>query len=410
MYKLPADIDLEKLAPYFERDYFAWGGKGQPIGYAGLYTDFPDNLRLVKMILDRKPKSVLDLGCARGFIVKRLNDIGIPSWGIDISRYCWKTRVTENIVTGSITDMHMFEDKQFDLGVSIETFEHIPEKYVDQALKEVARVCNRAFISLSYEESVLPNDIDITHVNLKPARWWEDKFAPYGFELNYRKEEPKLIPYANPGPDAKVGLNIGSFVSMFLDTEQTKWYNIDKLDLRSYAETYRYNFIQHDVTQGLPFPDGSVQYIFASHILEHFTREELNLFLREVLRVMEQGGLARFATPDLQVLSAKYIKEEMGEFDDLNPEYEAAPTQAEKYWRIVIGGHKSIFDYESLRRTLSDVGFTSINKMPPFVSSDKTMQVETFDQYPTLSLYVEATKPEPLYKKYLEGEIEEGMQ
>jgi hypothetical protein len=30
--------------------------------------------------------------------------------------------------------------------------------------------------------------------------------------------------------------------------------------------------------------------------------------------------------------------------------------------------------------------------------------------YPTLSLYMEAEKPKPLYKQYLDGEIEEGRQ
>lgn len=417
--KLPSDISMEELAPYFERDYFAWDSRKAPIGYAGYYTDFPGNLRLTQMVLDRKPESVLDLGCARGFIVKRLNDAGVPSQGIDISRYCWKTRVTEKVTTGSIMDMSMFKDKQFDLGVSFETFEHVPEKYVDQALKEVDRVCKRAFLSLAYEESVLPRDSDITHVNIRPKKWWEEKLEPYGFELNTRKSVHSTIPYAEPGDDAKIGLNVGSHVSMFFDTENTKWYNIDKLSLEKYAETYHYNFIKHDVTQGLPFPDDSVSYVVASHIIEHFAPAELANFLNEVLRVLGPDGIVRFTTPDPQVLTKKYLEGKMGDFDDLNPLYEELPTQAEKLWHILWSGHKTIFDYPRLKSTLSDAGFTAVEKCPPFVSSDKTLQRESWDQYPTLSLYVDAKKPEGpkrpptptrRYKQYLEGKIEEGRE
>lgn len=389
--RLPSDIGMEELVPFFEADYFCWDGKSEPIGYAGQYTDFPDNRRLVQMILDRKPRSVLDLGCARGFIVKMLNQRGVPAWGIDVSRYCHETRVTENQVLGNIVDMHMFDDKQFDLGVSFETFEHIPEKYLDKALAEVARVCERAFISCAYEESVTPTDTDITHINIKPWEWWLQKLKPYGFELNERKSEPKQIPYSNPPANAPVGLNLGSFVNMFLDTEETRWINVDILGLGDYAKAYHYNFIQHDVSQGIGMPDGSFSYIFMSQLLEHFPDPQP--LLKECLRVLKPGGVIRVSTPDLKLLTSKYLKRKMGQFDVLNKEYAGKKSQSEKFWYIVWSGHRNAFDKDSLKAALEEAGFTEIEQAKPFRSRSPVIERETYDQYPTLSLYVEAQKP-----------------
>jgi ubiquinone/menaquinone biosynthesis C-methylase UbiE len=49
----------------------------------------------------------------------------------------------------------------------------------------------------------------------------------------------------------------------------------------------------------LPFPDNSVEEIWASHILEHIPPPRVQPVLREWLRVLEPGGTLTVATPDL---------------------------------------------------------------------------------------------------------------
>jgi ubiquinone/menaquinone biosynthesis C-methylase UbiE len=49
----------------------------------------------------------------------------------------------------------------------------------------------------------------------------------------------------------------------------------------------------------LPFDDNSVEAIWASHILEHIPPPRVQPVLREWLRVLEPGGTATIATPDL---------------------------------------------------------------------------------------------------------------
>ncbi len=55
-----------------------------------------------------------------------------------------------------------------------------------------------------------------------------------------------------------------------------------------------------DVRNGLPFPSNSVGSIYSTHMFEHFYPDELNLLLRECLRVLKPGGGVRLIVPNLE--------------------------------------------------------------------------------------------------------------
>ena len=97
--------------------------------------------------------------------------------------------------------------------------------------------------------------------------------------------------------------------------------------------------------------DDSVELIYASHVLEHFGRHEVDQVLREWFRVLKQGGILRLAVPDFEAVSRRY--RQTGEINELTG--------------LVCGGqrnqydfHKMIFDEKSLRERLLHVGFTSV--------------------------------------------------
>ncbi len=65
--------------------------------------------------------------------------------------------------------------------------------------------------------------------------------------------------------------------------------------------------IAHDLTQGIPFPEASFDVVYHSHILEHFSKPQAPLFLKDCYRVLRPQGVIRIAVPDLEQIIRSYI-------------------------------------------------------------------------------------------------------
>jgi predicted SAM-dependent methyltransferase len=65
----------------------------------------------------------------------------------------------------------------------------------------------------------------------------------------------------------------------------------------------------HDIRKPLPFSDGSVAAIYASHVLEHLYREEAQRLVKEAFRVLAKGGVLRVVVPDLEAIIQEYMGE-----------------------------------------------------------------------------------------------------
>lgn len=372
--RLGPDATLKELKTVFDGEEYWEEGT---IGYYK-YGDFPAHANAVRIILREKPESVLDVGGGYGYIVRRLNLFGVESYCAEVSKYCMSKRVTENFVLCSATNLP-FKDKAFDLVVSIAVMEHIPEKNVDDVIKEMVRVGRRGLHGISFRSG--PQDIDITHVNVKPLEYWRGKFPPEHKVLD--KEEVEGLEAFSSG----LYVNVGCHVVMFFG-----WVNIDVNDLSAYADSRGFKFIRHDCRKGLPFGDNSVSVINASHFIEHLTYEEAEKFLKECHRVLAKGGIIRISVPDLRLLAEKYLKGELGEYDLLNEEYWSSKSQAEKFYRIILSGHKSCWDYDSLSRALEEAGFKDVTRVKPGVSFSPVIEGQAVDTFPGLSLCVEAFK------------------
>ena len=89
-------------------------------------------------------------GCRRVLIIG-------PGQGLQTEVLRWRgyTVVTLDIdetfkpdVLGSVHDMHMFTDSAFDVAIASHVLEHLPVRYLDAALAELARVASGALIYL----------------------------------------------------------------------------------------------------------------------------------------------------------------------------------------------------------------------------------------------------------------------
>ncbi len=71
--------------------------------------------------------------------------------------------------------------------------------------------------------------------------------------------------------------------------------------------SYPGNITVYDIRKGLPFPTGSIEAVYHSHLLEHLDREMAKSFLSEVVRVLTPGGLHRIAVPDMEQKCTAYL-------------------------------------------------------------------------------------------------------
>jgi predicted SAM-dependent methyltransferase len=65
--------------------------------------------------------------------------------------------------------------------------------------------------------------------------------------------------------------------------------------------------IVHDLKKGIPFPEESFDVVYHSHVLEHFSKEESNPFIRECYRVLRPQGILRVVVPDLEQIARMYL-------------------------------------------------------------------------------------------------------
>jgi len=64
-----------------------------------------------------------------------------------------------------------------------------------------------------------------------------------------------------------------------------------------------------DIRRPLPYPDGSFDVVYSSHVLEHLTPDGGGQFLREQFRVLKSGGICRIAVPDLEEICRIYLRQ-----------------------------------------------------------------------------------------------------
>lgn len=370
----------------FDKEYFNGGKKVGGYAFEG-YRDFPVHWITAQKILDLKPKSVLELGCARGYVLKRIEDQGIPSTGLEISEHCLLTRAAQNIFRWNICNTPWpFEDKQFDVCYSIAVMEHVPEEYLEDVLGEINRVSKRGLHGVDFGEN--DDGFDQTHCTLREKSWWDERM-PKGQvacdKESLERYEGSIITHVPVG-DNKLKLNIGSCTIMF----HNGWINTDVLPLEDFARSEGYKFLRHDARTRFPFEDGSVDLIYSAHFLEHLTYSEGRSFLEECNRLLVPGGTARITVPDLKLLVSEYNLHMMSQFDEINNDCAATKSNAAKFWQLVFNGHRAAYDWPTLCEMAKEVGFQA--NLRSFRQGHPQILAETLDVLPCLSLYVELVK------------------
>lgn len=372
----------------FGKDYFNGGHKFGGYAHEGL-RDFPCHEMTARCILKRKPESVLEIGAARGYILKRIQDAGIHGEGLEISKHCIMTRVADGIKQWDVCKTPWpFADKQFDLAVSVAVMEHIPEEFIPAVAAELERVSKRGLHGVDFGDA--DDKFDTTHCSLHSKQWWIERFPASQEIMDKEDMEKGPFPEDVLKGDGKIKLNIGSFTTMY----HHGWTNMDVHDLEAFAKANGYNYQRHDVRAGLPYQTGTVDLISCCHMLEHLSDKEGLSFLRECRRCLKKDGGLRIQVPDAGKLLGLYnAGKGLEEFDEVNEGCANATTQAQRLWELLHSGHAAVYDTDTLITTLEKAGFRAWKSEFRPTERDKGLQqiqCEAMDTLPCLSLYCSA--------------------
>jgi len=139
------------------------------------------------------------------------------------------------------------------------------------------------------------------------------------------------------------------------------------------------------------FRDQSVDFLYASHCLEHVSYRKTVEVLAEWYRVLKPGGVLRISVPDLDLLIDIY------ESCDRNLNYIIGQLYGghDNSYNV----HMAIFNRSSLEQLMISVGFEDCRLWSPY--SDRLSAMEDFSSYKRkigeasypVSLNLEATKP-----------------
>lgn len=168
--------------------------------------------------------------------------------------------------------------------------------------------------------------------------------------------------------------------------------------------------LELDASGPLPFPDDSLDYIFAEHLIEHIAYRPGQRMLRQCRRVLRPGGVLRLATPDLAQLIAVYR-------GDAGPDGEHYVEHAFQRWlkgrphrhpaflinhNLRAWGHLFVYDESLLTRALTEVGFVDVTRCALGESTHEALQdVERHGTHNNMSrravefetMILEGTKP-----------------
>ena len=183
-----------RLALKFGFEYFD-GTREQ--GYGGYRYDgrWVAVARKLIALYGLKPgMRVLDVGCAKGFLVKDLREAlpGLEVWGIDVSDYALRNCQPDaagRLLRASCAALP-FADGSFDLALAINTVHNLEPAGCRRAIAELQRVAPRAaFVQVdayrtAAEREVFEDWMLTARTYLRPAEWLE-MFRSAGYTGDY---------------------------------------------------------------------------------------------------------------------------------------------------------------------------------------------------------------------------------
>lgn len=128
-----------------------------------------------------------------------------------------------------------------------------------------------------------------------------------------------------------------------------------------------------DITDLSWFSDGSVEEIYASHVLEHVPQAKVLATLQGICRILASGGRFYCSVPDMEILARLILEPQL------------ATDHKWQVMRMLFGGQVDDYDYHHvgwthafLEHFAAQAGFGSMERVTSFGLFDDTSDYQPF--------------------------------
>lgn len=174
---------------FFDKHYYESG----PQSGKSLYQNYrwipeltiPLAYHILTYINYKPGDTIMDFGCAKGYLTHAFRLLGADAWGVDISEYAINEAPRE--IQPYIKQIKPYEDdwKYCDHMICKDILEHIPYEYIDKQM-EIIRSKSKtifAIIPVGFNDKyIIPAyELDESHHIRESTKWWKDKFNTHSF-------------------------------------------------------------------------------------------------------------------------------------------------------------------------------------------------------------------------------------
>lgn len=170
------------IASQYGREYF---DGNRETGYGGYNYDgrwIPVAEDIVNHYNLKAGSRVLDIGCAKGFLIKDMMQVcpGLDVTGIDLSNYAINNchpEVSDKVLVGNAKQLP-FPDNNFSVALAVNTIHNLKRDQCINALREIERVADRAFVQVDSwfnedQKQVFLDWVLTAHTFYGPEGWKE---------------------------------------------------------------------------------------------------------------------------------------------------------------------------------------------------------------------------------------------
>ncbi len=179
---------------FYDADYYERGIESGKSCYRNYRWQPELTIPMAMTIIDylgiKRGQTIIDFGCAKGYLVKAFRLLYRYSYGIETSEYALKKVDPEVVDFCKPHFGYSIFPPKFDFCIAKDVFEHIAEPELSKVITKLAiEVSGKMFVivPLGNKDGFFApaNNMDVTHVTCKPFEWWVQIFIKNGWEPEF---------------------------------------------------------------------------------------------------------------------------------------------------------------------------------------------------------------------------------